>query len=313
MTTIFLTGGTGHAGRPVLDELVRRGHDVTALSRARAVPGARLLRGDLARPEEILGAVAEAKAVVHLASPRGNDRRSVIAGDVLPTGALLDAWARGPFLYGSSQTVYGVPRGPLAESAPLKAECWYDAGKIMNEAQLAAAAGHGGRGPGVALRLALVLGGGPRRRDRQFLPWVVDACHRGLRFVFDSEEGLETYGSSYIGPEDLGRAVADALEVRASGPLNVAGGYVTWRDLIETINDRACTRARCIVRPGAVAQEWEVRLPQSASRLDEASFAARTGFRARQGVEELVDAFLADEGTPAPGSGGRVGAVGSPR
>lgn len=307
MTTIFLTGGSGHLGRPVLDELVRRGHAVTALARGpRPLPGARVIRGDLARPHDFLHAAASSEAVVHLASPRGNDRRSVLEGDVFPMSELLAAWSRGPFLYGSSQTVYGVPKGPLAESAPLRAECWYDSGKIMNEAQLSAASHRSDRGPGVALRLALVFGAGERRHDRQFLPWVVDACRRGVTFVFDSQEGLETYGSSFIGAEDAGRAVADALAIRDAGPLNVSGGYVTWRALIEAVNALAGTRAGWTVRPGAVPEEGEFRLPQSASRLETAAFAERTGFVPRQDVDALVDAFLAREGLRAP----RLWAVG---
>jgi len=296
MTRIFLTGPTGNAGRPVLAELLRRDYEVTALVRRPThLPGCQTVIGELAEIGRLAEEVARAHAVVHLASPRSNSRRAVVSDDILGTGELIDAWQRGNFVYTSSQTVYGIPRETLTESSPLDAMCWYDLGKVCNEFQLRMAERTDGRGAAVSLRMALLFAAGDRRGDRQFLPMVYQQCRRRATFVFDSEEGLEAYGSSFIGEEDLGRAVGDALGVGESGPYNLAGGYCTWRSLIETINKLAGTDARLTVRPGAEPRLGEFRLPQSRSYLDTSAFAAETGFEPRQTLEALIERYVAEE------------------
>ncbi len=296
MTQVFLTGATGNAGRPVLAELVRRGYEVTALvRRPEALEGCRTVAGDLADVAAFADEVRRADAVIHLASPRSNDRQTVVREEILATGALLDAWQCGNFICASSQTVYGVPRQALVESSPVDALCWYDLGKVCNEFQLRMCEPGGGRGAAVSLRLALVFAAGPRRGDRQFLPEVYEQCMRGAAFVFDSEEGLETYGSSFIGEEDLGRAVADAMKVERSGPYNLAGGFCTWRSLVEAIGRCAGTRADFVVRNGAEPEFGEYRLPQSRSFLDTSAFAAETAFEPEQTLEELVERYHREE------------------
>ena len=297
MTRIFLTGATGNAGRPVLAELLRRNYEVTALvRRSTTFRGCRTVTGELADAALFADEVSRADSVVHLASPRDNSRQSVVMEDVLGTGALLDAWRRGNFVFTSSQTVYGIPRQTLTESSPLDAMCWYDLGKVCNEFQLRMAEPSGDRGAAVSLRMALLLSAGDRRADRQFLPMVYEQCRRRVTFVFDSEEGLETYGSSFIGEEDLGRAVGDALNVKVPGAYNLAGGFCTWRSLIETINQHAGTDARLAVRHGAEPDIGEFRLPQSRSCLDTSAFTAETGFVPRQELDELVRRYSTREG-----------------
>lgn len=296
MTRVFLTGATGNAGRPVLAELLRRGYEVTALvRRPTRLDGCRTVVGELAEIHRLAGEIAPTDAIVHLASSRGNSRQSVIEEDVQGTGELIDAWQQGNFVYASSQTVYGIPRETLTESSPLDAMCWYDLGKICNEFQLRMAEPTLDRGAAVSLRMALLFAGGDRRGDRQFLPMVYEQCRLGAAFVFDSEEGLATYGSSFIGEEDYGRAVADALNVDASGPYNLAGGFCTWQSLVEAINAAAGTGARFVIRPGGQAEPGEFRLPQSRSYLDTGAFTAETDFVPRQTLDELVERFVARE------------------
>ena len=297
---IFLTGATGNVGRPVLDELLRRGYQVSALVRRRVpdAAGYRPVFGGLDNLEPLLAEVAGCHGVVHLASPRSNVRATVLAQDVAATGDLLDVWHGGNFVYASSQTVYGIPRGPLVETAPLDPEVWYDLGKVFNERQLAMnAAMDDAPGAVVSLRLALVFGSGERRNDRQFLPLLLDQVRQGRRILFDSEEGLETYGSSFIGEADAARAFVDALGMKSSGPFNLAGGFGTWRAVFEAIDRHAGTRTQMVVRAGAKAEDGEFRVPQSRSYLDTTAFATATGFSARETLDELVGKFIRREDT----------------
>jgi nucleoside-diphosphate-sugar epimerase len=296
MTRVFLTGATGNAGQPVLAELLRRGYDVTALVRRPAqLDGCRTVLGNLADLNKLAAEIGQSDAVIHLASPRSNDRDTVLRYDIRATGELLDLWQRGNFIYASSQTVYGIPRQPLTENSPLDAMCWYDLGKMCNEFQLRMSEPDERRGAAVSLRMALLFAAGDRRGDRQFLRAIYDQCRSGATFVFDSEEGLEMYGTSFIGEADFGRAVVDALGIRVSGPYNLAGPFCTWRSLIETLNRHVTKRATWVIRPGAEAGPREYRLPQSRSCLDASAFAAQTGFAPRQTLEEVIARFVAVE------------------
>lgn len=300
MTRIFLTGATGNVGRPVLAELLRRGYAVTALSRRDApIDGCRTVPGSLAHPHSFLEEASLADGIIHLASPRSLQREAVVQQEILGTGALIDAWSRGNFVYASSQTVYGVPRAPLTESSAVDPACWYDLGKVCTEHQLRMAEPIRERGAGVSLRIALLFSAGERRRDRQFLPAVVDHCLRGGAFFFDSEAGVETYGSSFLGEEDMGRAFVDALALTKPGAYNVAGAFCTWRELIETIARLSGRQARWVVRPNGRPERGELRLPQSRSYVDAGRFRAETGFAPRQSLEETVARFLAREAVVA--------------
>ncbi len=68
--TVFVTGGTGYLGRPLAEELLRRGHAVLALvrpgSEARLPAGARPVPGDALRKDTFAGAVAPARTFVQL-------------------------------------------------------------------------------------------------------------------------------------------------------------------------------------------------------------------------------------------------------
>ena len=70
---VFVTGASGHIGSAVLPELIRAGHEVTGLARsdtsaaAVSAMGAKVRRGDLADPDGLREAAANADAVIHLA------------------------------------------------------------------------------------------------------------------------------------------------------------------------------------------------------------------------------------------------------
>jgi nucleoside-diphosphate-sugar epimerase len=67
---VFVAGGTGYIGRPVVDELLRRGHPVRALvrpgSEGKLPAGATAVPGDALRPATFAASVAPAKTFVQL-------------------------------------------------------------------------------------------------------------------------------------------------------------------------------------------------------------------------------------------------------
>ena len=295
---VFLTGATGYAGPAVLAELVRSGRSVTALVREPTeLDGARTVVGALGELQDMSTDIGEADGIVHLASGRRLDRDRVLYEDIFGTGQLIDAWRRGPFVQSSTTTVHGVPRGVLDEKTPIDIVDWYDCGKVVNEFQLRAALGEelAGRGPGVSLRPTLYFGPSRRRPVRQYLSAFYYHALEGHAFIFDTEEAMATTGAAYIGLEDFGRAVVAALDSAPSGAYPIASGFVTWRDLVETINRLASTTGRCVVRPDGPQGPDEFRVGHSRTELDSSAFTKATGWQPRQDLDELVTAFAAGE------------------
>lgn len=292
---VFLTGATGNGGQYVLAEFMRRGMSVTALVRKPlTLDGCRIVVGDLAALEGLAGEISGADAIVHVASPRSLEQELALR-DVLGMGSLLSLWRKGPFIYVSSPALCAIPPGKVTENGLVDPENWYQSTKIANEFQLRMVSDKNGRGPGISLRPGTIFSAGPRRNNRQDLSLIFQACRAGWKFVFDSEEGLESYGTSFTGGEDFGRAVADALTIKTSGAYNVASGDFRYRDLILLINRLAGTKADFIIRPDTRPQTGEFRVHQSRFFLDTTAFRKATGWQPRQTLEELVEAFVRAE------------------
>lgn len=114
---IVITGATGNIGRPLVAELARRGHDVSAVSRAGAAPlDDPLVRGvsaDLAEPASLRAAVDGADAMFLLVPGSGGhlDTERII-------GTAADAGVRRLVLLSSLGAVTragSASHGPLAE------------------------------------------------------------------------------------------------------------------------------------------------------------------------------------------------------
>ncbi|MFE7509046.1 SDR family oxidoreductase [Promicromonospora sp. NPDC057488] len=114
---IVITGATGNIGRPLVAELARRGHDVTAVSRAGAAPlDDPLVRGvsaDLAEPASLRAAVSGADAMFLLVPGSGGhlDTERII-------GTAAESGVRRLVLLSSLGAVTragSVSHGPLAE------------------------------------------------------------------------------------------------------------------------------------------------------------------------------------------------------
>ncbi len=278
----------------MLAELLRRNFEVVALVRRDVeLKSFQTLVGDLEGVASLARPISECDHIVHCASPRSDRRESVVIDDVLGTGRLLDLWQHGNFVYMSSSSVYGIPRhAPLVESEPFDALTWYDFGKVANEVQLRLTPKNGNRRAAISLRPALVYGSGERSYDRQWLPYVYQQCLGGQSFVFESDQSLDSFGCSFIGEEDLGRAVADSLSISESGAYHVASGFATWRELVQVMNKYAGSRAGFVVRSGAQPRPGECRLPQSRTFLDTTAFTSQTGFTPKDSLDELVRRFV---------------------
>jgi len=109
---VFVTGASGHIGSAVVPALIEAGHEVTGLARSDAAAaavqglGAAVRRGDLADPDGLRQAAADADAVVHLAfdhaTMMAGDFPGAVATDLAVVGAMGDALA------GTGKTFIGV-------------------------------------------------------------------------------------------------------------------------------------------------------------------------------------------------------------
>lgn len=145
----FVTGGTGFVGRNVLEELVHRGWDVTALHRATSrVSGVaslpiRLVEGDILDPDSLVRGIPEGVAVVfHLASDTSLwSRRDAWQNRVNVEGTrnVVEAAIRrgaGRVVHTSSWNAYGLWNGPISEEQPKRGRrspVNYDRSKALAE------------------------------------------------------------------------------------------------------------------------------------------------------------------------------------
>lgn len=304
MKNVFVTGATGNLSAYIIPDLVANGYRVTALVRSPTnLEGCKTVVGSLATIDTLMEHLFDADGIIHLADSRCNEKLPVLRDDITGTSSLLDGWRKGNFVFASTQTVYGAPSGPLDESSPLNPECWYDLGKIFNEFQVGLVSDEFQfeRGVGVRLRLALHLGAGDGRNDRpylsSYLAYIYAQCKRGATFVFDSEEALATYGTSFIGGKDLARVTRASLLLRDGGAYNVSSGFCTWLRVLELIEQLAGLHPRIAIHTSADLSAGECRLPQSRSFLDTMVFTSSTGFEPAQCVEEVVEEFIVHERT----------------
>jgi nucleoside-diphosphate-sugar epimerase len=132
---VFLLGGTGSIGTPVLSALIDRGHEVVALARSDTSAstlerhGARVLRGDIAAPQGWVSALPAIDGVIHLACDFASDMASIdrdLLEALLPRLATQPTKAR--FLYTGGCWLFGATGDRVATEdtpfAPLAAFAW---------------------------------------------------------------------------------------------------------------------------------------------------------------------------------------------
>jgi len=132
---VFILGGTGAIGSPLVRELVKRGHDVRALARSEASAaklaayGARPVAGDIAAPEPWVARMPHVDAVIHVACDVDSEMGKIDAHLVdilLPSLAAQPAKARiiytgGCWLFGATGEEVATEATPLH---PLPAFAW---------------------------------------------------------------------------------------------------------------------------------------------------------------------------------------------
>ena len=147
---IFVTGGAGYIGSICSEELLNAGHTVTIFDnlteghRKALDSRAKFVEGDLAKRQEIIGAVAKAKpdAIMHFAAnalvgesmtnPSKYFRNNVAAGINL-IDAAVEAGVK-KFIFSSTCATYGTPdKVPIDERLPQKPINPYGLSKLMFE------------------------------------------------------------------------------------------------------------------------------------------------------------------------------------
>ena len=172
MTRVLVTGATGFIGRQLAESLLRAGYDVACLARAanRAEPlqtlGARIIEGDVTRPESLPAALAGIEVVYHLAGlTRARSRREFFAVNETGTANLLDACRNvdtpPSVVLVSSQAAAGpaIPGRPRVEEDPPAPVSIYGRSKWAGELAAIARARHL---PITIVRPSIVLGEGDR-------------------------------------------------------------------------------------------------------------------------------------------------------
>lgn len=225
---ILVTGGAGYKGCVVTEALLQAGHEVTVFDvltygEGPAIVlqrmGARVVRGDVTRAEEVARAVRTHDAVVHLAGVVGFplcDLDPVRAGIVNVGGTrnVVAALEPGqPLIYASTGSVYGRVDDICTEDQPPEPLTRYGRTKLEGE-RIALMGG------GVSLRFATVMGVSPCMR---FDLLVNSFVYRAIRYGW-----LDLYQPndrrSFVDVTDAANAYVFALEnyeEMAGGVFNV--------------------------------------------------------------------------------------------
>jgi nucleoside-diphosphate-sugar epimerase len=255
---IFLTGGSGEIGRPALAALVEAGHSVRVATRSAqsdrivASAGARPVRVDLFDARAVRTGVADASAIVHLAtaippSARMADPDQWAANDRLrleTTAHLVDAGLANGTARLVLQSYFAVqgPRGDeWIETEPnVPAPPWSGIGVMdtMRAAEQTAARFASGGGTPVVLRFGSLYSETSEQLQAQ------------VGFLEGGLAGIPGSGRNYwpyVASEDAGRAVAKAIDA-PEGTYNVADDEpVTlerfWTMAAEAVGTAALERA----------------------------------------------------------------------
>ena len=290
---IFVTGINGAAGRAVAEHALERGIGLMAISRSDRLglsDKIQLVIGDLKRllPKANL---KRASGILHLAASRANTLEDDVLGDLTTLSQLLRHWRSGNFVFTSSQIVYSESSEPIGEDGVCDPVNWYAAGKMMSETLIQAY--HKQRFDGderacrVVFRLPLLLNAHWNQTE-QALQNYVELVRSNRDFYWEcAEELARSYGTSWIGEDDLASCLLSGLQASRSGVYNIQSGYLAWVDILEELIRRINSQSRI-----HFGNRRGVRMPHSRVQLY-CSKCEAEGFRAKDNWREIVARFLA--------------------
>lgn len=271
---VLVTGGAGFIGSWLVDELVRRGHEVTAVDNllggriSNVNKDCRFVKGDVRNAETVRRLVKGKDVVFHLAAyaAEGQSVFSPIAINdinIKPMNNLLVAAVNSGvsrFVFTSSMAVYGSQRPPFREDMPRRPIDPYGIGKAYCESMLETFSGTYGF-EHVILRPHNVYGPRQNIADpfRNVLGIWMNRIMRGLPPIIYGD-GRQMRAFSYI--EDVTPALANAgfLAETANQIINLgADESVTIEKACRILLDTTGTRLKpqyVSERPLEVKNAW---------------------------------------------------------
>lgn len=239
---VGVTGGSGFLGSHVVEELVRRGHEVTNLDLVENA-GARFVRCDLAKLEDVVAATRDLDAVCHLGAVGDvylAFEKPYLAAllNVVGTGHVMEASLRngiGKVVYASSWEVYGEPQyQPIDEEHPCRPDHPYNITKLAGE-QLALSYDRLKGAKVLSLRLGTAYG--RRMRPNSVFSIFVRRALAGQPLVI---KGSGTQSRQFTHATDIARAFAIAVEQETHGQaLNIVSmRSIQIRQLAEMVASR---------------------------------------------------------------------------
>ena len=277
---ILVTGATGFIGRRLVNRLTAQGAEVRCLVRREvSIPGATVVRGDLARGDGLAQAAAGVELVLHLAgTTKALRRRDYFEGNTRATRNLLSACSpRTKLVHISSLAAAGpsLDGRPLVEQVSPHPVSAYGRSKFEAE-QAVRTSPLSGRA--VILRPAVVYGPG----DTDVFQ-VFRSVRQGLFFTVGRGESR----FSYIYVDDLVEAILMAAESRSaegntyfiSNPAPVA-----WSDFAALAGRLLSTRFTTLRVPQSPAYVAAF-MAEIAARLR-----AKPGIFSRDKVREAIHA-----------------------
>lgn len=305
---LLVLGGTHHVGRAVVETALRRGDDVTTVTRGVSGPpatGARPLHADRTDRAALAAALGPDEWDVVIDTWSGPPRAVHDAAELL-----ADRTAH--FVYVSSRSVYVWPL-PLGvdESAPL-----VEGDPLSDDDEDYAAAKRGGEiaveqvfgGRSLLARAGLILG--PYERVGR-LPWWLQRIARGGRVL---APGPHDRPLQYVDARDLAAWLLDAGERHVSGPFNAVSrvGHTTIGELLATCIDVTGGTAELVwLSPDAIEAaglapwtELPIWVPPTGElaglHAGDVSAAYREGLRCRPVADTVRDTWqwLQEEGLP---------------